>query len=161
VDDDHDQCPAQGDRINRKGAPMANPASEIDSAAATETTRQAVTRYAKAWAAGDRATLAACYHEDFTLHYFGSHPLAGVHRGKTASLAILAEVTRRTHRQLLAVLDIMAGPQRGALLVRERFDRDGYTAELERLLIYSLRDGLLGECWVYDQDQAVIDQFLG
>ena len=117
-----------------------------------------MTRYATAWAAGDRPALFACYDEDFTLHYFGCNPLAGVHRGKTASLAILAEVTRRTHRQLLAVLDIMAGPHRGAFLIRERFDRDGRT--VERLLVYSVRDGLLGECRVYDQDQALIDQFL-
>lgn len=58
------------------------------------------------------------------------------------------------------VVDIMAGPGRGALMVRERFNRDGQSAELERLLIYSLRDGLLGECWVYDQDQALVDAFL-
>jgi hypothetical protein len=60
----------------------------------------------------------------------------------------------------LAVLDIMAAPHRGALLVRERVDRDGKMAEVQRPLIYSVRDGLLGECRVYDQDQAAIDQFL-
>ena len=54
----------------------------------------------------------------------------------------------------------MAGPDRGALLVRERFERDGRTAELERLLVYAVRDGLLGECWVCDQDQALVDAFL-
>ena len=63
-----------------------------------------------AWLAGDRAALAACYHDDFTLHYFGRNPLAGDHGGKPAALAILAEVTRRTNRQLLAIVDVMAGP---------------------------------------------------
>jgi ketosteroid isomerase-like protein len=127
---------------------------------ATERTRQAVSRYAAAWLAGDRPALAACYHEDFTLHYFGSNPLAGHHKGKAASLAVLAEVTRRTNRALLGIIDVMAGPGRGALLVRERFNRDGNTAEVERLLVYAERDGLLGECWVYDQDQALVDAFL-
>jgi uncharacterized protein len=61
---------------------------------------------------------------------------------------------------LLAIIDILAGPQRGALLVRERFHRDGRIAEVERLLTYAVRDGLLSECWVYDQDQALIDEFL-
>jgi uncharacterized protein len=54
----------------------------------------------------------------------------------------------------------MAGPERGALLVRESFQRDGNTAEVERLLVYSVRDELLRECWVYDQDQALVDSFL-
>jgi hypothetical protein len=54
----------------------------------------------------------------------------------------------------------MAGPERGALLVRERFERDGKAAEFERLLVYAVRDGLLGECWVWDQDQAAVDAYL-
>jgi uncharacterized protein len=139
---------------------MANSRPEIEPQAAVERNRQALGRYASAWLAGDRAALAACYHDDFTLHYFGRHPLAGDHSGKAAALAILAEVTRRTNRRLLAIVDVMAGPERGALLVRERFERDGKTAEVERLLVYTVRDGLLSECWVYDQDQAVVDAFL-
>ena len=122
--------------------------------------REAVARYAAAWQAGDRAGVVASYHDDFTLHYFGGHPLAGVHRGKPAALGVLAEVTRRTNRVLLGIVDVMAGPERGAILVRERFSRDGRTAEVERLLVYSVRDGLLWQCWVYDQDQALVDSFL-
>lgn len=139
---------------------MTDKPFDLDNQAAIERTRQAVSRYASAWLAGDRVALAACYHEDFTLHYFGRNPLAGDHSGKTASLAILAEVTRRTNRRLLGVVDIMAGPERGTLLVRERFERDGESTELDRLLVYAVRDGLLGECWVYDQDQALVDAFL-
>lgn len=139
---------------------MANNRSEIESQAATKRTRQAVSRYATAWLAGDRAALAACYHDDFTLHYFGRNPLAGNHTGKAVALGVLAEVTRRTNRRLLAIVDIIAGPERGALLVRERFERDGRTAEVERLLVYAVRDGLLSECWVYDQDQMLVDAFL-
>jgi ketosteroid isomerase-like protein len=139
---------------------MTDKPSDLDNQAAIERTRTAVSRYASAWLAGDRAALIACYHDDFTLHYFGRNPLAGDVRGKAASLAILAEVTRRTNRKLLGIVDIMAGPERGALLVRERFERDGESAELERLLVYAVRNGLLSECWVYDRDQTLVDTFL-
>ena len=121
--------------------------------------RAAVTRYATVWLAGDRAVIAACYHDEFTLHYAGQNPLAGTHRGKAEALAALAEVARRANRKLLGVDDIMAGPHRGAILARELFSRDGRTAELERLLVYAVRDGLLSECWVYDRDQATVDCF--
>ena len=121
--------------------------------------RDAVTRYATAWLAGNRAAIAACYHDEFTLHYGGQNPLAGTHRGKAAALTALAEVTRRANRKLLGVDDIMAGRRRGAILVRESFSRDGQTAELERLLVYAVRDGLLSECWVYDRDQTTVDAF--
>ncbi len=120
----------------------------------------AVTRYATAWLTGDRAAITACYHDEFALHYAGQNPLAGTHRGKAAALAVLAEVARRTSRKLLGVDDVMAGPRRGAILAREHFSRDGRTAEFERLLVYAVRDGLLSECWVYDQDQAKVDSFL-
>jgi ketosteroid isomerase-like protein len=97
-----------------------------------ESIRRAVSGYAAAWLAGDRRAMLASYHDDFTLHYFGRNPLAGIHRGKPAALAILAEVTRRSNRKLSGIVDVMAGPERGALLVREIFQRDGKTAELER-----------------------------
>jgi len=125
-----------------------------------ESIRRAVSGYAAAWLAGDRQTMLASYHDDFTLHYFGRNPLAGIHRGKPAALAILAEVTRRSKRKLSGIVDVMAGPERGALLVREIFQRDGKTAEAERLLVYAVRDELLWQCWVYDQDQALVDAFL-
>jgi hypothetical protein len=60
---------------------------------------------------------------------------------------------------LLGIDDIMAGPRRGAILVRESFARDGRTATLERLLVYAISGGLLSECWVYDRDQATVDSF--
>ena len=127
--------------------------------ARTENVRAAVTRYATAWLAGDRATMAACYHDEFTLHYAGQNPLAGIHRGKQAAFAALAEVARRANRKLLGIVDVMAGPRRGAILVRELFGRDGKTAEVERLLVYSVKDGMLLDCWVYDRDQATVDRF--
>jgi len=138
---------------------MTNSTS-AENIATIEPVRRAVSRYAAAWLAGDRAAMLASYHDDFTLHYFGRNPLTGVHQGKPAALAILAEVARRTNRRLLGIVDIMAGPERGALLVCEAFNRDGKTAEVERLLVYSVRDGLLWKCWVYDQDQIVVDGFL-
>jgi uncharacterized protein len=139
---------------------MSNSTIAAGNPPAAESIRRAVSRYAAAWLAGDRQAMLASYHDDFTLHYFGRNPLAGIHRGKPAALAILAEVTRRTHRKLSGIVDVMAGSERGALLVREIFQRDGKTAEVERLLVYSVRNNLLWQCWVYDQDQALVDAFL-
>ena len=54
----------------------------------------------------------------------------------------------------------MPGRLCSGILVRELFARNGRTAEVERLLVYSVRDGLLDHCWVYDQDQSLVDEFL-
>ena len=139
---------------------MSNSTLTAGNAPVAESIRRAVSGYAAAWLAGDRQAMLASYHDDFTLHYFGRNPLAGIHRGKPAALAILAEVTRRSNRKLSGIVAVLAGPERGALLVREIFRRDGKTAEVERLLVYAVRDELLSQCWVYDQDQALVDAFL-
>jgi len=120
----------------------------------------AVTRYADAWRAGDLAALIGSYHDDFTLHYSGRSTLAGDHVGKAAALKALAEVTRRTNRKLLDIVDVMAGPHRATVIARERFEKHGRSVELERVLVYAIKDGKLAECWVYDGDQALVDQFL-
>lgn len=139
---------------------MVDAEQSKENADATEQVRRVIARYAAAWAAGDFTALRDCYHEQFTLYYNGNNPLSGVHKGKAAALAILAEVTRRTSRKLIAVDHVMAGPERGAVVVREQFSHDGKTTDVQRLLVYSILDDQLHECWVYDQDQALIDRLL-
>jgi ketosteroid isomerase-like protein len=122
--------------------------------------RAVAERYAKAWLAGDLTALRACYHPDFTLHYFGDHSLSGDHVGLAAALATLAEVSRRTRRKLVRIVDVTAGPERAVVIAREAFERDGVVTELDRVLVYRIQDDLLAECWVYDGDQALVDGFL-
>lgn len=117
-------------------------------------------RYATAWVAGDRATLADCYHDDFTLHYFGQNPFVGDHVGKQAALTTLAKFSARTSRKLLSIVDVMAGPQRATIIARESFERAGERTEFERVLVYTIRDEKFHECWVYDGDRAAVDRFL-
>jgi ketosteroid isomerase-like protein len=119
--------------------------------------RTAIERYAAAWGDGDLATLIDCYHDDLTLHWFGAHALSGDHAGKGAALAALGEFTRRTGRGLPKIVATMAGPDRGAIVAREVL---GGT-EVERVLVFTVRDGRLFECWVYDQDPAVVDRAVG
>jgi ketosteroid isomerase-like protein len=126
----------------------------------TAANRAVVERYADAWRAGDLTALRACYHPDFTLHYFGDHPLAGDHVGLAAALSTLAEVSRRTRRKLVRIVDVTAGPERAVVIAREAFERDGVVTELDRVLVYRIEADLLAECWVYDGDQALVDGFL-
>ncbi len=123
--------------------------------------RSAIERYAKAWLAGDLAAIIDCYHDDFTLHYFGSNALSGDHVGKVAALSTLAEFGRRTQRRLQAIVATMAGPQRGAIIARERLGIGSAAVELERVFVYAVRDGRLSECWSYDAEQPLIDRLIG
>ena len=116
--------------------------------------------YADAWSRGDSAALAALYADDFTLHYPGDHALAGVHRGKPAALAALAEISRRVRRRLDRVVDVLAGEHRGAIQVIEAWSRDGESVLLDRVLVYTVRDRLLTACWLFDTDPATVSRLL-
>jgi uncharacterized protein len=118
-----------------------------------------VKRYADAWVANDLPTLMDCYHDEIVFHYFGRSPLAGVHRGKPACLAILKQVGEKTNRKLVAIRDVLAGEHFGLIVAVERFERKAHSTEVERMLRYSVRDGKLDECWVYDENQKLVDEF--
>jgi len=118
-------------------------------------------RYVDAWVSGDFPGMMATYHDDFILHWFGENPYATTHRGKAAAIPALLEFTRRTGRRLVEVVDVMAGPARAVVIVREALTLGGETREIERTLVYRVAGGLLAECWVYDQDQRLIDSALG
>ncbi|MEJ8853879.1 hypothetical protein WKW79_04835 [Variovorax robiniae] len=93
-------------------------------------------------------------------HYFGHGPLAGVHRGKPACLAVLKQVREKTQRRLVEIRDVLVGERFGIVIAVEQFERDGATHVLERLLRYTVRDGRLAECWIYDEDQGLVDRLL-
>lgn len=118
-----------------------------------------VRRYADAWVANDLKAIFDCYHDEVVFHYFGRSPLAGTHRGKPACLALLKQVREKTQRQLIEIKDVLAGEQFGLIVAVERFERDGQATQLERLLRYRVRDGKLSECWIYDEDQRLVDEY--
>lgn len=126
---------------------------------ARERNLAAVLRYADAWKRGDVAAIVACYHDDLTLHWFGASPRAGDHVGKAAAIKALAEVQVLTNRKLLEVRDAIASDDHAVLLTRERFERDGRSLELDRVLVFTIRDDQLHECWLYDRDQRAVDEF--
>jgi ketosteroid isomerase-like protein len=118
-----------------------------------------VKRYADAWIANDLRAIVDSYHDEVVFHYFGRSPLAGTHRGKAACLAILKQVREKTNRRLVSVRDVLAGEHFGVIVAVERFERRGASVEIERILRYSVRDGKLAECWIYDEDQRLVDEY--
>jgi uncharacterized protein len=118
-----------------------------------------VKQYADAWAANDLVLAIGCYHDEIVFHYFGISSLAGVHRGKPACLEILKQVRKKTNRKLVSIDDVLAGERFGLIVATDRFERSGNSAEIKRVFQFSVRDGMLDECWVYDEDQRLVDDF--
>ena len=115
-----------------------------------------VRRYAAAWMANDIATVLGMYHDDFVLHYYGESPLAGDHVGRDAAIATLMEATTRSRRQLDTIEDVLGGDTFAAIIAREGVGEP--TTVVRRLFLYTVRDSKLAECWLFDEDQRLIDR---
>ncbi len=115
-----------------------------------------VRRYAAAWMANDIATVLGMYHDDFVLHYYGQSPLAGDHVGRDAAIATLMEATTRSRRQLDTIEDVLGGDTFAAIIAREGVGEP--TTVVRRLFLYTVRDSKLAECWLFDEDQRLIDR---
>jgi uncharacterized protein len=135
------------------------PMTSAISSAKRDENEALIKKVCEAWKKGDVQTIFGLYHDEFVLHYFGRSPLAGEHRGKAAALGVLAKVQKLTNRQLVEIADVLASDERAIVIARERFERDGKRLEANRIFVYRIRDGKLGECWVYDEDQRAVDEF--
>lgn len=127
--------------------------------AATAAVRSVIERYADAWQRRDPAAF-ALYHPQFTVHWFGRNPLSGTYTGTEQVVRALTELTRRTHRELVRIVATLAGPERGAIIARESFGTGAARVELDRVLVFTVAEDRLRECWVYDADPDLIDRYV-
>ena len=58
------------------------------------------------------------------------------------------------------LIDMLAGAERVALLVRERFHGEGDPVEIRRANVYTVRDGEIVEIAIFEGDQYVVDALL-
>ena len=141
--------------------PATASAVALDQADPVEKIRVLIDRYAAAWAGGDSAGAIACYHDDFTLHYFGRNALSGDHVGKAAALQALGQMRARTQWRVKSITTTMAGPGHAAIAAKVAYALGGETVEMDRVLIFAVLDDRLRECWAYDQDQRRLDEIIG
>lgn len=152
-----DLSPAASDRVHNPTDTAAHRTRRDERPIGEDHPGVALRRYADAWRCGDLDRLLGCYADDFTLHYPGTSRYAGTHIGKDAAVGVMAEVSVLAPRTLVAIDDVLVGDGGGALVVTERLERDGESAELARVLRYRITDGLLRECWLHETDQATVD----
>ncbi len=119
-----------------------------------------VRAYCDAWMAGDVMAVLALYHDDLTLMWPGRHRLAGTYEGMAAALDALLELDAATNRVPVEVVDVLDGEHGAAAIVRERWCRDGASIEVLRALHYTVLEGRLRTCRVFECDQPAIDEWL-
>ena len=126
-----------------------------------DASRQLAERYCRAWQDGDLAGVLDCYADGFVLHYLGASRYAGDHVGKEAAVATLAAVSAEARRELLGIENVLASDGGAVIVARERLTRDGEAHDLRRLFRYRVAADRFTECWLLDEDQALVDRLWG
>ena len=81
---------------------------------------------------------------------------AGDHVGRDIAIGVLLEATMRSGGQLGAIEDVLGGERFAAIIAREGVGEP--VRVIRRLFVYTVRDAKLSECWLYDQEQRLIDR---
>src|SRR4051812_33216229 len=131
-------------------------------AAQREVTRSTLEAHAEAWRAGKTEDVLAAYADDVVFHYFGSSDIAGTHAGKKASVVAMRQTMLRASRELVEIVDVLAGEALGSIVAVERFARPDAgiePAEMRRVFVYRVAaDGQIVEVWMLDEDQELMDR---
>ena len=101
-----------------------------------------------------------CFHEDAVWHVPGEGVMAGTYRGRAEIfrfLARLPKLTGGTYRS--RVIDVLASDERAAGLYRATGEREGRTIDIDQLLLFTIRDGVVVEVIALPSDPAAFEAF--
>jgi ketosteroid isomerase-like protein len=114
----------------------------------------------EAFANKEGFALRDCFAEDAVWHVPGSGVMSGTYRGRSEIfrfLARLPKLTGGTYRSTF--LDALASEERGAGLYRARGERNGRTIDIDQVLLFTIRDGVVVEVLALPSDPAAFDAF--
>jgi uncharacterized protein len=124
------------------------------------TPSELMTDYLAAARRGDWDTAFGFFAEDVVVRIPGRSAFAGDRRGRDAAVGYIQTVRDRYRdgRIELELIDMLAGAERVALLVRERFHGDGPPVEIRRANFYRVEGGQIVEVSIFEADQYLVDE---
>jgi uncharacterized protein len=104
--------------------------------------------------------LRECFAEDAVWRVPGEGVMAGTYRGRSEIFRFLARLPKETDGTYRStVLDALASEERGAGLYRARGERRGRSIDIDQLLLFTIRDGVVTEVLALPSDPAAFDAF--
>ena len=92
----------------------------------------------------------------------GDGTMAGVYRGREAIFRFLGRLPKETDGTYGSrLVDVLASDDRAAALDRASGERQGRRLDLDQVLLFQLRDGLVHEVLALPSDPAAFEEFWG
>ena len=119
-----------------------------------------VRRIMEAFANKEGFALRDCFAEDAVWHVPGEGVMAGTYRGRTEIFRFLARLPKETDGSYRsAFIDVLASDNRGAGLYRASGERRGLSLDIDQLLLFTIRDGVVTEVLALPSDPAAFEAF--
>jgi len=129
-------------------------------AAASERNADVVRRLFDAFARKDGFGLRGLFADDAVWRVPGESVMAGTYRGRDAIFRFLGRLPKETDGTYTSrLIDVLASADRAAALYRASGERRGRRLDLDQLLLFQLRDGLVTEVLALPSDPTVFDAF--
>jgi ketosteroid isomerase-like protein len=127
----------------------------------TMTALDLMNRYVAAVRRGDWDAGFGFFAEDIVIHIPGRSRFAGSHRGRDAARRYIESALAVAHEGVeVEVVDMLSSRERVALIVVERFHRDGDVVEIRRANVYRIRGEEISEIWIFEANQDEADALL-
>jgi uncharacterized protein len=122
----------------------------------------AVRRLFAAFERKDAFALRSMFAEDAVWHVGGTSAVAGTYRGRRQIVRFLGTLPRLTDGTYASrLIDVLASDERAAVLYRATGRREGRELDIEQLLLFTLRDGVVTGVLALPSDQSAFDLFWG
>jgi ketosteroid isomerase-like protein len=115
----------------------------------------------EAQARGDMETFVAGFADDVIVHIPGKSSLAGVYKGQDQFVELFTRFMERTPEYTFEPHAYFADDEHGIILQRSHYKRGDETLDSNDTFVCHFRDGRISEFWLFNEDDAAVDAFLG
>lgn len=117
-------------------------------------------RIFEAFARKEGFALRGLFAEDAVWTVPGQGRMAGVHRGRDAIFRFLARLPKETGGTYSSrLLDVLASDDRAAALYRASGERHGRRLDLDQVLLFTIRDGVVVDVLALPSDPDAFEAF--
>ena len=119
-----------------------------------------VRRIFDAFARKEGFALRDVFAEDAVWHVPGNSMMSGSHRGRTQIFRFLARLPKETNGTYGSrLIDVLASDDRAAALYRAFGERAGLSLDIDQLLLFTIKDGLVTEVLALPNEPAAFERF--
>ncbi|HJR19416.1 MAG TPA: nuclear transport factor 2 family protein [Actinomycetota bacterium] len=110
---------------------------------------------------GDMDAFFADFTDDVVVHIPGTSKLAGTYKGKDQLGELFGKFMEAVGDYTFEGHSYLADDEHGVSLQNSKATRGGKTLETRDAFISHFRDGKISEFWIYTDDQAGMDDWIG